>query len=69
MARIAKLMSIIALLCLAVTAQGEAAQKVLFDTGHGERFLIGEQGPLQLSGLAGTFQAAGAPRRFYLTGI
>ena len=59
MARIAKLMSIIALLSLAFTARGEAAQKVLFDTGHGERFLTGEKGPLQLSGLAETFQAAG----------
>jgi len=59
MARIAKLMSIIVLLCLALAARGEAAQKVLFDTGHGERFLIGEKGPLQLSALAETFQAAG----------
>ena len=39
--------------------RSEAAQKVLFDTGHGERFLIGNNGPLQLSGLAEIFKTAG----------
>ncbi|WP_236026834.1 DUF4350 domain-containing protein [Geomonas diazotrophica] len=36
-----------------------AAGKVLFDNGHGERFQVKEQGPLQLSGLAEVFQGAG----------
>lgn len=51
---------VIFLLCGALAARGAAAQSVLFDGGHGEPFLIGEQGPLHLSGLAETFQAAGA---------
>jgi hypothetical protein len=59
MARIAKLMCIMVLVCGMFAARGEAAQTVLFDTGHGERFLIGEKGPLQLSGLAEICQAAG----------
>jgi hypothetical protein len=59
MARIAKLMCIMVLVCAALATRGEAAQTVLFDTGHGERFLIGEKGPLQLSGLAELCQAAG----------
>jgi hypothetical protein len=32
---------------------------VLFDEAHGERFLVGEQGQLDLSGLAGVLQAEG----------
>ena len=59
MARIAKLMCIMVLICGALATRGEAAQTVLFDTGHGERFLIGEKGPLQLSGFAEICQAAG----------
>ena len=59
MARIAKLMCIMVLVCGALAARAEAAQTVLFDTGHGERFLIGEKGPLQLSGFAEICQAAG----------
>jgi hypothetical protein len=61
MARIAKIMCIVLLVCGVFGARGEAAQKVLFDTGHGERFLIGEKGPLHLSGLAGIFLEAGIP--------
>jgi len=59
MARIAKLMCIMVLVCGALAARAEAAQTVLFDTGHGERFLIGEKGPLQLSSFAEICQAAG----------
>jgi hypothetical protein len=59
MARIAKLMCIMVLVCGMFAARSEAAQTVLFDTGHGERFLIGEKGPLQLSGFAEICQAAG----------
>lgn len=60
MTGIAKLMCIMVLLCGGIAAPGEAAQSVLFDAGHGEPFLIGQQGPLQLSGLAETLQEAGA---------
>lgn len=59
MARIAKIMCIVLLVCGVFGTRGEAAQKVLFDTGHGERFLIREKGPLQLSGLADIFMEAG----------
>ena len=59
MARIAIIMCLVLLVCGALGSRGEAAQKVLFDTGHGERFLIGEKGPLQLSDLAEIFKAAG----------
>jgi hypothetical protein len=59
MARIAKLMCIMVLVCGALATRGEAAQTVLFDTGHGERFHIADKGPLQLSGLAEVCQAAG----------
>jgi len=55
-----KLMCIMVLVSLMIAGRGEAAQTVLFDTGHGERFVIGEQGPLQLSGLAKLIQDAGA---------
>ena len=60
MARVAKLMCIMVLACWALAVRSEAAETVLFDTGHGERFVIGEKGPLQLSGLAEICQAAGA---------
>jgi hypothetical protein len=59
MARIAKLMCIMVLSFGALAAHVEAAQTVLFDTGHGERFLVGETGPLQLSGFAAICQTAG----------
>lgn len=59
MARIAKLLSIMVLLLGTFAAQGAAAQTVMFDTGHGERFLIGELGPLQLSGFAEIVRATG----------
>ncbi|TSK05834.1 MAG: DUF4350 domain-containing protein [Geobacter sp.] len=54
-----KFMSILVLACLVFASNGEAAQKVLFDNAHGERFQIGDKGPLQLSGLAEVFQGAG----------
>lgn len=56
----ARLVFVIVLLTGALAAQGAAARTILFDTGHGERFQIGEKGPLQLSGLAETFRANGA---------
>lgn len=60
MTGILKLMSILVLASLIWTTPGEAAQKVLFDTGHGERFLVNDPGPLQLSGLAEIMKTAGA---------
>lgn len=36
------------------------AATVVFDEGHGQRFLVGGGGPLQLSGLAGIFREKGA---------
>ncbi|ACH40288.1 hypothetical protein Gbem_3291 [Citrifermentans bemidjiense Bem] len=60
MTGILKLMSILVLASLIYTAPGEAAEKVLFDTGHGERFQVSDTGPLQLSGLAGIMKSAGA---------
>ena len=59
MARNAKIMCFVLLVFGVFGSRGEAAQKVLFDTGHGERFLIGEKGPMQLSGLAEIFMEAG----------
>jgi hypothetical protein len=58
-ARLVKIMCTMLLVFGFLGAQGEAAQTVLFDTGHGERFHIGEKGPLQLSELAETFMEAG----------
>ena len=54
-----KLMSIIVLASLVFASPVLAAPKVLFDNGHGERFQVQEEGPLQLSGLAEVFQGAG----------
>ncbi|HBA88707.1 MAG TPA: DUF4350 domain-containing protein [Geobacter sp.] len=59
MTGISKLMSILVLASLTLVAQVQAAQKVVFDTGHGERFVVGEKGPLQLSGLAEILQGQG----------
>jgi len=48
------------MLCGVLAAVNATAQTILFDNAHGERFQISDQGPLQLSGLAGIFQAEGA---------
>ncbi|WP_460596404.1 DUF4350 domain-containing protein [Geomonas sp. Red276] len=42
------------------TAQAALAQHVAFDNGHGERFIIGDAGPLQLSKLAEALRVRGA---------
>jgi hypothetical protein len=55
-----RLMLVLILLCSAFAASGAAAQTVLFDNGHGERFKIDDKGPLQLSGLAEIVKAAGS---------
>jgi len=60
MACLTRLMCIIVLLVAALAANAQAAQTVLFDNSHGERFVIDGQGPLQLSGLAGALRSAGA---------
>ena len=41
-------------------AAGAAAKKVLFDEGHGQRFVVGRQGELDLSGRAQIFRENGA---------
>lgn len=51
------LFSMLFLLVLSVNAH--AGKKVLFDQGHGQRFLIERGGDLDLSLLAGTFRDAG----------
>ncbi|WP_236021836.1 GldG family protein [Geomesophilobacter sediminis] len=43
-----------------ITTGVASAQTVMFDNSHGERFSPEGTGPLQLSGLAGTLQKAGA---------
>ena len=53
------LLAIMVLLGGAFTAREAAAQTVLFDVGHGERFKIEENGSLQLSGFAQVFRTAG----------
>lgn len=55
-----RLIFVMALLCFALAARGASAQTVLFDNSHGERFLIGEKGPLHLSGLVEILRTAGA---------
>lgn len=55
-----KLMCILVLLAGGLFARDAAAQTVMFDNSHGERFLIDGTGPLQLSGLAQIIQEAGA---------
>jgi hypothetical protein len=44
---------------LVSVGQGLAAPAVLFDEGHGQPFLAGGAGPLDLSALAGSFVGAG----------
>jgi len=45
--------------CVAVCRAAAAKPVVLFDEAHGQRFLTGQTGPLDLSTLAGLFTAAG----------
>lgn len=59
MAGILKFMCIMVLACLMCAAPVQAAPSVLFDAGHGERFLPGADGPLQLSGFAEILTRAG----------
>lgn len=44
----------------AFSAHGATAKTVLFDNHHGERFTVGGEGPLQLSGFADIVRSAGA---------
>jgi len=50
---------IVPLLLLAGWTCALAEPVVLFDEGHGQRFLVGQQGPLDLSGLGELFENAG----------
>jgi Domain of unknown function (DUF4350) len=47
------------LILLALTSVADAAT-ILFDQGHGQRFVVGDSGPLQLSALADLFRGQGA---------
>ena len=47
-------------LLYATSSFGDEAPLILFDQGHNQRFLIEDNGELQLSRLAGTFKAQGA---------
>lgn len=51
--------SVLLLLWLGLPLWASAAPVVLFDEGHGQRFLVGGDGPLDLSALASQFVAAG----------
>lgn len=54
------LIPLFALACLVLgIPKADAGATVLFDQGHGQRFVIGEEGPLHLSGLAGLFREEG----------
>jgi hypothetical protein len=44
---------------LTLPAMAEELPVVIFDQGHNERFLIGKEGPLHLSGFAGVFKEQG----------
>jgi len=48
------------LLSAGSASAGEVKPKILFDQGHGQRFLIGEKGELQLSELADVMRSHGA---------
>jgi hypothetical protein len=47
-------------LSVALSLAGENKPIIVFDEGHGQRFVIDNQGDLQLSKLAGTMRASGA---------
>ncbi len=53
-----RLAILLCLLLMPFTALAEAP-RILFDQGHRQAFLIEQDGPLQLSGLAGLFQQQG----------
>jgi len=58
--------ALLALLLLALLLPAGAladSPVVLFDQGHGQMFFVGQEGPLQLSGLAGLFRQAGCEVR------
>ena len=48
---------------VAATGAPPAGPVVLFDQGHGQRFLIGGKGPLDLSGFASVIRARGGQPR------
>lgn len=52
---------IVAILSLVISTPviAEDLPVALFDEGHNQRFLVGKEGPLQLSGLAGIFKDQG----------
>ncbi|GFE57152.1 GldG family protein [Geobacter sp. AOG1] len=56
---IAGMTVVLIVLCMAGVSNASAKQVVLFDEGHGQRFSIGEKGPLHLAGLAERFRMGG----------
>src|SRR5574341_1406357 len=52
-------MIVVWLLFLPRFAGAEAREVVLFDEAHNQKFLVGQSGPLDLSGLAALFQGEG----------
>ncbi|MSM40027.1 MAG: DUF4350 domain-containing protein [Geobacter sp.] len=57
--RILTIFSACLLSAASIGSSPATAATVLFDQGHNQRFLAGETGPLQLSGLAGQFTQKG----------
>lgn len=53
------LLAALILATLALRAFAAAPPRVLFDQGHGQRFIVDKDGPLNLSGLARVFHDAG----------
>lgn len=53
------LLAVVLVLFAGLPGLAVAGPVVLFDEGHGQRFLPGLEGPLHLSGLAGVFKEAG----------
>jgi hypothetical protein len=58
---------ILALCCL--TTYSVAAPLVLFDESHGQQFLVGQSGPLDLSELAALYQANGVSVESHADGL
>jgi hypothetical protein len=59
MNRLTGILPLFLMLLLFSQSRQANAETVIFDEGHGQRFQIGESGPLQLTGLAGLFRERG----------
>lgn len=54
-----RVLIMVLILCCSSVVHSVAAPTVLFDESHGQQFVIGKDGPLDLSGLANLYQANG----------